>query len=85
MSVGLLVSLYCIHCTTIYLHEAPTEWRSLMRCVEFAEAKHFAPIHREAPSFQEQGTEQEILITGIKVCLTQLISTSVLLKATLHV
>lgn len=56
-----------------------------MRCVEFAEAKHFAPIHREAPSFQEQGTEQEILITGIKVCLTQLISTSVLQKATLHV
>lgn len=46
-----------------------------MRYVEFAEAKHYAPIHREAPSFQEQGTEQEILITGIKVCLTQLIST----------
>lgn len=33
------------------------------------EAKHFLPIHREAPSFQDQGTEQEILVTGIKVCL----------------
>ncbi len=32
-----------------------------------AEAKHFLPIHREAPSFQDQGTEQEILVTGIKV------------------
>ncbi|KAK9829701.1 hypothetical protein WJX72_007433 [[Myrmecia] bisecta] len=30
-------------------------------------AKHFAPIHREAPSFTDQGTEQEILATGIKV------------------
>ncbi|DBA85598.1 TPA: atp2, beta subunit of the F1 sector of mitochondrial F1F0 ATP synthase, variant 2 [Trebouxia sp. C0004] len=30
-------------------------------------AKHFLPIHREAPSFQDQGTEQEILVTGIKV------------------
>lgn len=25
------------------------------------------PIHREAPSFVDQGTEQEILTTGIKV------------------
>jgi F-type H+-transporting ATPase subunit beta len=30
-------------------------------------AKHFLPIHREAPSFVDQGTEQEILVTGIKV------------------
>lgn len=30
-------------------------------------AKHTAPIHREAPSFVEQSTEQEILATGIKV------------------
>eukprot|EP00898_Chlorokybus_atmophyticus_P008726 jgi/Chlat1/8855/Chrsp91S09257 len=28
---------------------------------------HKLPIHREAPSFQDQGTEQEILATGIKV------------------
>lgn len=28
---------------------------------------HFLPIHREAPSFIDQGTEQEILVTGIKV------------------
>ena len=34
-----------------------------------AEAKHFLPIHREAPSFQDQGTEQEILVTGIKVTI----------------
>jgi F-type H+-transporting ATPase subunit beta len=25
-------------------------------------------IHREAPTFVEQSTEQEILVTGIKVC-----------------
>ena len=30
-------------------------------------AKHFLPIHREAPAFNEQSTSQEILITGIKV------------------
>lgn len=30
-------------------------------------SKHMLPIHREAPPFVEQGTEQEILVTGIKV------------------
>eukprot|EP00210_Caulerpa_lentillifera_P006649 g6352.t1 len=30
-------------------------------------SKHSLPIHRSAPSFSEQGTEQEILVTGIKV------------------
>jgi F-type H+-transporting ATPase subunit beta len=30
-------------------------------------AKHHWPIHREAPPFVEQSTEQEILVTGIKV------------------
>ena len=30
-------------------------------------AKHWLPIHREAPPFTEQSTEQEILVTGIKV------------------
>ncbi|KAJ8567440.1 hypothetical protein K7X08_019648 [Anisodus acutangulus] len=29
--------------------------------------EHFLPIHREAPSFVEQATEQQILVTGIKV------------------
>lgn len=29
--------------------------------------EHYLPIHREAPSFVEQSTEQEILVTGIKV------------------
>ena len=29
--------------------------------------KHKAPIHREAPTFVEQSTSQEILATGIKV------------------
>jgi F0F1-type ATP synthase beta subunit len=29
--------------------------------------EHVLGIHREAPSFVEQGTEQEILETGIKV------------------
>ncbi|KAJ8510428.1 hypothetical protein OPV22_000862 [Ensete ventricosum] len=28
---------------------------------------HFLPIHREAPAFVEQATEQQILVTGIKV------------------
>ncbi|KAE9450768.1 hypothetical protein C3L33_17336, partial [Rhododendron williamsianum] len=28
---------------------------------------HYLPIHREAPAFVEQATEQEILVTGIKV------------------
>jgi F-type H+/Na+-transporting ATPase subunit beta len=30
-------------------------------------AKHFAPIHAEAPAFIDQSTEAEILVTGIKV------------------
>jgi F-type H+-transporting ATPase subunit beta len=30
-------------------------------------AEEYHPIHREAPSFEEQGTETEILETGIKV------------------
>lgn len=30
-------------------------------------SKHSLPIHRPAPSFSEQGTKQEILVTGIKV------------------
>lgn len=29
--------------------------------------EHYLPIHREAPAFIDQGTEQEILVTGIKV------------------
>ena len=32
------------------------------------ETDHFLPIHREAPSFVDQATEQQILVTGIKVC-----------------
>lgn len=32
-----------------------------------ADAKAHWPIHREAPAFIEQSTEQEILTTGIKV------------------
>ncbi|KAF6137300.1 hypothetical protein GIB67_036337 [Kingdonia uniflora] len=28
---------------------------------------HYLPIHREAPSFVDQATEQQILVTGIKV------------------
>lgn len=31
------------------------------------ETDHYLPIHREAPSFVEQATEQQILATGIKV------------------
>merc|ERR1712224_990331 len=31
------------------------------------DSKHVLAIHREAPTFTEQGTEQEILVTGIKV------------------
>ncbi len=30
-------------------------------------AKQTAPIHNEAPAFEDQSTEQEILVTGIKV------------------
>ena len=39
----------------------------LSTCTWHAVSKHTAPIHREAPTFVEQGTEQEILVTGIKV------------------
>jgi F-type H+/Na+-transporting ATPase subunit beta len=31
------------------------------------EAQEYRPIHREAPTFAEQSTESEILVTGIKV------------------
>lgn len=30
-------------------------------------AKHYYPIHRPAPSFQDQSTQVEVLVTGIKV------------------
>ena len=30
-------------------------------------ASHYLPIHREAPTFMDQSTETEILVTGIKV------------------
>lgn len=32
-----------------------------------SETEHYLPIHREAPAFVEQATEQQILVTGIKV------------------
>ncbi|KMZ73769.1 H(+)-transporting two-sector ATPase [Zostera marina] len=32
-----------------------------------AETDHYLPIHPEAPAFSEQATEQQILVTGIKV------------------
>jgi hypothetical protein len=32
-----------------------------------ADAKSFLPIHREAPSFDQQSVEMEMLTTGIKV------------------
>ncbi len=35
--------------------------------LSLAGREHILGIHREAPSFIEQGTEQEILETGIKV------------------
>ena len=31
------------------------------------DSEEFAPIHREAPSFEEQGTNVEVFETGIKV------------------
>jgi len=37
--------------------------------------EHVLGIHREAPSFIEQGTEQEILETGIKVNIYILLDT----------
>lgn len=38
--------------------------------VAFTESPHSLPIHREAPLFTDQSTEQEILETGIKVSAT---------------
>lgn len=35
-----------------------------------ADTKHHLAIHREAPPFVDQSTEQEILVTGIKVSCT---------------
>lgn len=34
------------------------------------ETDHYLPIHREAPAFVDQATEQQILVTGIKVVTT---------------
>ncbi len=39
--------------------------------VAFADSKHHWAIHRDAPPFVEQSTEQEILVTGIKVRLLE--------------
>ena len=46
-------------------HFVRADWRIFAVA---ADAKHHWPIHREAPAFVEQSTEQEILVTGIKVC-----------------
>ncbi len=46
-----------------FLHQIGNVW--FMLCL--AGREHILGIHREAPSFIEQGTEQEILETGIKV------------------
>jgi F0F1-type ATP synthase beta subunit len=43
------------------------DWQHLNHAVFLAGREHILGIHREAPSFIEQGTEQEILETGIKV------------------
>ena len=37
---------------------------------------HYLPIHREAPAFVEQATEQQILVTGIKVPTTSFLAPS---------
>ena len=49
---------------------------SLVRCLgndigatTWTETDHYLPIHREAPAFVDQATEQQILVTGIKVLL----------------
>lgn len=47
-----------------YLWNAFTWWWFLWIALE---TEHYLPIHREAPSFVEQATEQQILVTGIKV------------------
>ncbi|URD76543.1 hypothetical protein MUK42_09243 [Musa troglodytarum] len=57
--------------------EVPVGWATLGRIMnvigepidEKGEIKtnHFLPIHCEAPAFVEQATEQQILVTGIKV------------------
>jgi hypothetical protein len=36
----------------------------------FVATNHFLPSHPEAPAFLEQATEQQILVTGIKVRLS---------------
>lgn len=36
-------------------------------CWILSDTDHSLPIHREAPAFVEQATEQQILVTGIKV------------------
>ena len=41
-------------------------------------AKHSMSIHADAPSFAEQSTEAEILVTGIKVCSDSSLDVSVL-------
>jgi F0F1-type ATP synthase beta subunit len=47
---------------------SPTSYRALPT-LSAADAAETWSIHREAPEFTEQSTEQEILATGIKVWL----------------
>ena len=42
------------------------------------DAKQFDPIHKEAPVFTEQSTEQEVLSTGIKVRVSPLFDPAVM-------
>jgi hypothetical protein len=48
----------------------------------FVATSHFLPIHREAPAFVEQATEQQILVTGIKVWLFQLFYNKIIVVTT---
>lgn len=49
-----------------------------------ADAPEVWSIHREAPEFTEQSTEQEILATGIKVSFISLIAAIVVLLLCTH-
>ncbi|KAH6779479.1 ATP synthase alpha/beta family protein [Perilla frutescens var. hirtella] len=48
-------------CTSVDVIGEPTDAKGDLK------TEHYLPIHREAPSFVEQATDQQILITSIKV------------------
>ncbi len=66
--MSFLLLLHCCNCFFCCCHSLEPCSIFSVSFLLFAAAKVHWAIHREAPLFVDQGVDQEILTTGIKVC-----------------